>query len=330
MRKIILIFLILPLCSLCQAQTIRGKILDQLTDSTINFASVYFNGTLSGTLTDKNGYFELDISKYLSMPLTISALGYYSVNLSDFSHDKPLSIYLTRKVFELKEVFVKAKGYAQERRTNIRLFKQQFLGKTLNASKCEIINMNDIVFTYDANDETLKAFSSSPIQIDNKALGYKITYYLDKFEYCVTTQSLIMIGNYIFQENAGADKKQNETFEKRRRSAYLGSRMHFFRSLWEKELDLDGFTIANAYGTPALFLKMQKDSVTKYLKYRGNLVINYFQKSHGTVIYMMQDSVCFDKQGYFDPLGISWTGEMARQRIADLLPYDYSMKKTAY
>ena len=45
---------------------------------------------------------------------------------------------------------------------------------------------------------------------------------------------------------------------------------------------------------------------------------------------MMQDSVCFDKQGYFDPLGISWTGEMARQRIADLLPYDYSMKKTAY
>lgn len=327
MRKFLLVFIMLHLCSLSQSQILRGKILDQMTDSTISFASVYFNGTLSGTLSDKNGCFEMDISKYLSMPITISALGYYSVSLSGFSYDRPLSIYLTPKVFELKEVIVNAKGYAQERRNNIRLFKQQFLGKTFNALKCEIVNMNDITFTWDTYDETLKAFASKPILINNNALGYKITYYLDKFEYCVVTQSLRMIGNYIFREDTSAGKKQSETFERRRRSAYLGSRMHFFRSLWDKELNLNGFSIQNDYGTPALFLEMQKDSSTKYLKYRGDLIINYYQKLRGSVISMMQDSVCFDRQGYFDPLGISWTGEMARQRIADLLPYDYEVKK---
>jgi hypothetical protein len=34
-----------------------------------------------------------------------------------------------------------------------------------------------------------------------------------------------------------------------------------------------------------------------------------------------------DQNGYFDPLGISWEGEMARQRIADWLPYEYSIKE---
>jgi hypothetical protein len=34
-----------------------------------------------------------------------------------------------------------------------------------------------------------------------------------------------------------------------------------------------------------------------------------------------------DQNGYFDPFGISWSGEMSKQRIADQLPYDYKLKK---
>jgi hypothetical protein len=328
MRKIILLFLLISFTQLGYSQIIKGRILDQYTDSTINFASVYFNGTFVGTSTNKNGSFDLDVSKYRSMPLTISALGYYSVSITNFSGDNVLSIYLTPKVFELNEVVVSAKGYAQARRENIRLFKQQFLGKTFNALKCEITNINDIILIYDSTYQTLKAFSSKPILIDNNALGYKITYYLDKFEYNETNQSLIQIGNYIFMENLTTDKKQNERIEKRRRSTYLGSRMHFFRALWEKELNSNGFEILNSQGTPAMYLVMPRDSITKYIKYRGDLVLNYFQKSNGSVISFTKDIVYFDKQGYFDPLGISWTGEMARQRIADLLPYEYSIKKT--
>lgn len=328
-KRAIILLLLISFSRLGYSQIIKGRILDQYTDSTINYAAVYFNGTLVGTIADKNGYFELDVSKYISMPLTISALGYYSVNLTNFSSDNVLSIYLTPKVFELKEVVVSAKAYEQARRANIRLFKQQFLGKTFNALRCDITNIQDIILIYDSNSKTLKAFSSKPVLIDNNGLGYKITYYLDKFEYSETNQSLVLIGNYIFKENLTTNKKLNERYEKRRISAYLGSRMHFFRALWEGELNSNGFEILNSYGTPAMYLVMQRDSITEYLKYRGDLVINYFQKSNGSVISMTKDTVYFDKQGYFDPLGISWTGEMARQRIADQLPYEYLMKKSS-
>ena len=330
MRKIILLFLLFSFYTTAYSQIVKGRILDQKTGDSISFASVYFNGTLVGTLANQDGYFELDISKFSSMPLTISALGYYSVTLTDFSPDKALSIYLTPKVFELKEVVVSAKAYAKARRINIKLFKAQFLGQTLNALKCEITNMKDIILIYDSDNEILKAFSSKPILINNNALGYKITYYLDKFEYCKTNQSLKLIGNYIFDEYLTSNKRQKEKFEIRRRSAYLESRMHFFRTLWHNELDSSGFTVMTSAGVRlyTINLVIQTDNFTKYLKYRGDLFVTYFKKWDGSVITMIKEYVNFDKNGYFDPEGISWRGEMAKQRIADLLPYDYLFKKT--
>ncbi|HUX56198.1 MAG TPA: carboxypeptidase-like regulatory domain-containing protein [Bacteroidales bacterium] len=42
-------------------------------------------------------------------------------------------------------------------------------------------------------------------------------------------------------------------------------------------------------------------------------------------IVVKEEYVLFDKRGFFDPLGILWEGEMAKQRIADLLPFEYSI-----
>ena len=59
--------------------------------------------------------------------------------------------------------------------------------------------MNHVMLTYDPENETLKAFSSKRILINNKALGYNITYYLDQFEYCKKNHSLMLLQNYVFE-----------------------------------------------------------------------------------------------------------------------------------
>jgi hypothetical protein len=333
MRNIILLFLLICFNISAYSQIVKGRIHDQKTGSSVGFASVYLNGTLVGTLANQDGYFELDISKFLSMPLTISALGYYSVTVTNFPPDKALPIYLTPKVFELKEVVVSAKAYVKARKENIKLFKTQFLGQTLNALKCEITNIIDITFIYDSDTETLKAFSSKPILIVNNALGYNIIYYLDKFEFCKTNNSLILTGNYIFKEDPTSTKFQKQIFERKRKTAYLGSRMHFFRALWINDLDSSGFEIKNRENEKLNYDKLvtQPDrskfaDQPKYMKNLSFLYINYLSKWGGSVIDILKDSVYFDKHGYFDPFGINWDGEMAKPRIADLLPYDYLIK----
>ena len=113
MKKLISVFLSLSLCLVAYNQIIKGTILDKNTKSPIAYATVYFNTTSVGSYTDEKGSFKLDIRNIISMPLTISALGYYSINISDYSPDKDILVYLTPEVFGLKEVVVNAKGNGQ-------------------------------------------------------------------------------------------------------------------------------------------------------------------------------------------------------------------------
>ena len=329
MKKLILFFLFINLQLAAYNQVIKGTISDKTTKSAIYSASVYFNGTFVGTLSDQNGNFELDISRVATMPLTISALGYYSVTLNDFSSGKLLLIYMTPKLFELNEVVVNAKSHVRERRANLTIFRNEFLGTTANALNCEILNESDIKFIYGSDNDTVKAYAIKPILIENKALGYKITYYLDKFEYYKQSTSFFFKGNIVFNEDLTKDESPKQVFERKRKYTYLGSRMHFFRALWANDLNSAGFTIRNSANETLKYDKIviQGDGHNKYLRSRGDLGICYFTRIPSSYVIILRDNVYFDASGYVDPSGVAWEGQMAKQRIADLLPFEYVVKE---
>jgi CarboxypepD_reg-like domain len=326
MKKSVLIVLFLSLNITAYNQVIKGTILDQRTHTPIFYATAYFNGTFVGTYSDQNGKFEINIAGHVSMPLTISALGYYSVILTNLSKGTPEIIYMTPKLIELGEVVINGKSRAKERKANLGLFKDEFLGSTLAAGNCKITNENDISF--ENNSDTLKAFSSKPILIDNKALGYKVIYFLDKFEYYKKSKFFLIRGNIKFAEDLTNDESKKQFYESNREYAYLGSRMHFFRSLWANKLDSAGFSVKNM-GSEQLTYKdivNQPDITTKYLKYHGDINICYKGEIKGTNVVFVKDKIFFYEHGYFDPFAVSWEGEMAKQRIADWLPLEYSIK----
>lgn len=330
MRKYLIIILLISFSSSAYNQILKGTIQDQTTRVGVNFATVFFNGTFAGTYSDEKGYFELDISKYKSMPLTISALGYQTVTIPNLTSDKYYRIYLEPKVFELGEVVVKGKAKLRTRRERsgyFKLFRDDFLGTTVNSQKCEIKNEDDIVLKYDEVNDTLKAFCSAPILIENKALGYKISYFLDKFELSKKKNYLSYSGSIFSREDMTADTSQKERYEKRRITAYYGSRMHFFRSLWLNNLKSSGYSVSDTAYNKLNYadIVMQKDSLTKYLKYDGKLLIIYHGRTL-TRINLSKSGVSFDKNGYFDPSAVKWDGEMAKHRIADWLPLEYSVK----
>jgi hypothetical protein len=329
MRKHLSFLLLFCFChSLVYCQVITGTVFQKNTNNPIQDALVYFNGTSVGTSTNQKGFFKLDISKNELMPLTISALGYYSVTLTGFPTDSTLLIYLTLKVFELKEVTISAKADKSIRKENLQRFKEVFLGITDNASNCEIVNESDIV-VYHEND-TLKAYSLKPILINNKALGYKISYYLDKFKYDEGSLTYLFTGNIIFNEDPTISKRRKKVIDIRRSNAFLGSRMHFFRALWENDLKAEGFSVVtetdlNANYKDIVIRKYNpviKDTL-KYLKLQEQFGISFFRQFPTSFIRFKADSVYFDRNGYFDGLRITWEGEMEGQRIADMLPYDY-------
>ena len=330
--KSISVFILLISTSFCiQGQIIHGVVSDDQTKKSIDYALVYINGTFTGVQTNKSGQFRLDISKNPSMPVTISALGYQSVIINNPKTDTALYVYLTPKVFTLDEVVVSARESIKTRRSHMKQFKDQFLGRTQNANRCKILNEDDIYFSYNSDTKVLSAYSSSPVMVINNALGYKISYFLDKFEFNDKSHSLILTGNIKFDENLSSDKSDNNSFERRRRFAYQGSRMHFIRSLWNDELSTAGFNILDSLNHEIArdSLVMPKfDTVSHqdfmYLKNCKYFKVYYNEFSQGSMAIFMKETVYFEENGYYDLLGLSWDGEMAKRRIADQIPYDYS------
>ena len=326
MRKFVLLIIFINLNIAAYNQLIKGIVLDQKTRDTISFATIYFNGTFVGTNSDVHGRFELDISKNTLMPLTISAIGYYSVTLTNFSTVKPITIYMAPKVYELSEVVIKSQSHARERIADLREFKNEFLGTTSNANQCEILNENEITFNYGSDQDILKAYASKPIIINNKALGYKITYFLDQFEYDRRTKTFIFKGNIIFNEAYEITDPHRVVFERKRKHAYLGSRTHFFNLLWENKIESSAFAITSPEDVPLDYSKIvfQDNNNRKFLRYSEKLKISYYKRL--SIVVFLKSSVYFDKNGYYDPTGISWEGDMADQRIADMLPLEYSIR----
>jgi hypothetical protein len=332
MKRLFIAALLLNICLPGYSQELQGIVIDENTKQPLTNVNVFLNGTTRGTKTDRYGNFKLVVPENQKLPLAVSAIGYNSLLLTDYPADKILKILLVPKIYELDEVIIVSKRSLWEksvRNSYLADFRKEFIGETVNASSCKILNENDLVFQYDENSLLLTAYSLNPLIIRNKALGYQILYYLDSFDFSQIPYSLTYTGYYIFKEDSTLNEKERKRVENRRRLAFLGSRMHLMRSLWENSLDSAGFVIRNSGNKIITYdsLVVRRDSSEKYLGNRGVFSIAYISKISRSTIEIKNDTVFFNKLGYFDPFGINWLGEMSKQRIADLLPFDYILKK---
>jgi hypothetical protein len=115
--------------------------------------------------------------------------------------------------------------------------------------------------------------------------------------------------------------------------------MHFFRLLYQGDLVQNGkhnillsdntpvsniFSIGSKTTIKSDSFVIRKDSISSYIKNEGELSVVYRSKS--STIYVNIDSGYFQKNGYFDPIEITFSGDMSRQRIGDLLPFEYSLR----
>jgi hypothetical protein len=323
MRGLLLALLVISSSSL-QGQILRGVVLDGQSAAPIDYASVFFSGTFVGTTTDRDGGFELDISKYKNRPLSVSAVGYHTNTISVRNPEERLQVSLTPRVFELEEVMVSTKSLVRKRKACLRIFRREFIGSSSNANKCYILNEEDITFNYGSDKDTLKAYASKPLRILNLSLGYEITYHLDRFEYWRKTQTTLFTGDIIFNRDLGENKQDLEKYDQRRKYAFTGSCSHFFRMLWADELNGSGFYIRRARNDAYLGysdLVIQDNRGLKYLVCYEDLDIDYY--THPSHASFIKNKVYFEADGYYDPIAVIWKGTMARQRIADFVPYEY-------
>lgn len=303
------------------AQSIKGIVLDYETDSVVAFANVYFNASKQGTTTDQNGRFELNTKGYQGQDIIVSFVGYKTWIIEDVQNDKYYKIYLKPISHLLREIVVEADGMPYKEM--LKLFKKVFLGTSLNASKCTIENIDDLFLTYSKLTKTLEAFCDKPLIIYNRALGYKITYFLDVFK--VNEKHVFYMGNSLFEEDATLSAEDMKKVLKKREKTYYGSQMHFFRELWKGGSSKFKYSLQSKDTITIFGLENSETVENKNIKYLlpGNTIKITYRRNVSYIVFKGKNGVLFTEQGFYDPKYFSWVGNMGKQRIGDLLPLEY-------
>lgn len=204
-------------------------------------ASVYLNNTTLGTITKDNGSFSITIPEG-NFELIISHIGYKTrkeeFNIVNF--ESSLRFVMIPETNILDEVVLKPTIYNKDWYHNLAVFKNTFLGRTQLAATCELLNPKVLHFEVNKKNGALTALTREPLKIKHKGLGYIIEY--DLVDYLLLNRKLTYLGYSKYQELPGGKSKQRR-WKKNRLKAYLGSRMHFVRSMRAKKLNEAGYFI---------------------------------------------------------------------------------------
>jgi hypothetical protein len=219
--------------------SITGVVKDK--KETLPGAGVYVSGYKIATATDADGNFRLPNLKPGSYDILVQMMGYFPFSKNIIISDKSVQVefVLKENAVTLNEVVIRVDPNRQK---YINQFKQYFIGTSPNAKACKIINPQVLRVNYDITTSTLTVKTDEFLIVENKALGYRIKYMLDYFEYNKRTNIIYYAGKPFFEELKASNAK-NKKYIDLREIAYYGSAQHFFKSLYKGTSQAEGFII---------------------------------------------------------------------------------------
>ncbi|MEZ0540738.1 carboxypeptidase-like regulatory domain-containing protein [Fibrella arboris] len=241
MKAILLLFLA---TLTAQAQfTLRGRVVNAADEQPVPFCSVFLANTTKGTTADEHGNFVLPNLPPGRFDLVVSSVGFETLaSTLNTSMTASLLIRLKPSANQLAEVQVRA-SRDPEWLEQLGVFLKNFIGTSKNAQACKIVNQNALWF--DDNRATMRMTGGArePLVIENNALGYRIRYVLEQFLFDYGHKSVSYLGYPVYELMKPRGRREAMRWEKARREAYLGSSMHFMRTLYTRKATEEGFEI---------------------------------------------------------------------------------------
>jgi len=129
--------------------------------------------------------------------------------------------------------------------SDLKVFKNYFLGQTKFAKDCEITNELYLEFSY-PQKEILVAKISRPLEIINYSLGFKINCELINFKYGFNESWVKYLITTHFAKLDTLDEEIEMNWQKNRVDAYLGSQEHFLYALKNNTFLDEGFEVSTS------------------------------------------------------------------------------------
>ncbi len=225
------------------------------TSQPVEYANVYIQGSTSGAVSDMDGYFEFESDKLYGQ-LIISHVSYETTVIELGNSQKSgILIALNPRIYDFTPVSIKSKD---QRVTNLKHFKEEFLGSDYWGKHATIENDSVLVFSIEYYSDTItkrslrgsykkfEAMTTSPLTISLPKLGYTLQY--DLVRYIETDDPVLgkvtsSSGYYYFTPIRKESSRKQRNIARNRIRAYYYSPQHFVRSLYDNRLRENGYLL---------------------------------------------------------------------------------------
>jgi CarboxypepD_reg-like domain len=342
---------------------LTGTVLDGDTGEPLIGANVFIAASMMGTTTNNQGQYRLERVPTGAHRLYVSMLGYepgFRDILLRESRVYTFDFNLAQTILEVGEIVVEAER-DEKWQQRLEKFTSMFIGETPNAMESEITNPE--VLDFEVKRGTFKAVASEPLIIENRALGYRIRYFLKDFKQ--EAQRTQYDGEPLFEEMSPESREQAELWRRKRREAFMGSFRHFLLALLSGRTEKQGFKTYSRPGMqsmrgdtfsgsssmsnqrfpiePASILKPGKESNEKMLDFEGYVEIIYMGETEDPSYFEWSGQLGKKKPGYqtswiilergpalidykgdiLDPYGVTFSGYLAFERVANEVPKEF-------
>ncbi len=235
-----------------QTYSISGTVTDGK-GITLPGATVFITNSKYIQATDNGGKFSFNNITPGTYEVVVKLLGFepdiQSVTIREKSAN--LTARLKESVTALKGVNISG-GPDIYRERYLALFIKNFLGETVNAQQCKLLNPDVLKFYYNKNNDfRLTATAADFLVVENKALGYTLKYLLTAFDLDMQNNRCTVGGSPYFEEMKGTEAQQKK-WQINRRVAYMSSDRHFFKAVMNNTAKAEGFSVYQIIDNPIL------------------------------------------------------------------------------
>lgn len=350
MKRFLLLFLVVLLQFVSQAQELKGRVVDAKTQEPISGASVYIDGTSKGVITDLDGYFTFNYPKSVKADLIIRMMSYNTQRFSNPLEEDLSLVQLVQKASQLDAVFLNPDPWSRAKKVDY--FKKYFLGTTFMADRCKILNLDEVRLRFNPATGLLTARCDEPIIIENRYLGYKITYDLIDFELQFENSILkagpeiklpnnvpyiqefrlkeaYYSGSSFYQELSTNDRKIKR-FIKRRHKLYENSELKFYRTLKSNLLQDEIYEFyydRNRVGIDGHIRIRQFDNFSRVV-FRNKKYALLDKDGNRSDLFLTGNPVIIDSFGNnLTGKDIKFSGYLAELRVSGMLPLDFNIEQ---
>ncbi len=244
-NRIVLLGLFCMAQVVCRGQaatvTLTGTVTDELTGELLPFANVYINNSSIGTTTNEKGTYTLANLPIGNLDVAVSYLGYMPIKQTlRFEQPGRKTVqFKMRQGVELQSVVVYSKR-SKKWQQRLKTVTRELLGTGRFAKSCKILNPEVLQITMEDNGHLL-AQSSSPLKIENRALGYLIYQDLSDFDFYEGT--MYYGGNTRFELLKPASEEEKNLWRANQKTAYQGSLKQLLTSMVSDSLRENGFRV---------------------------------------------------------------------------------------